>query len=147
MQNWQVLRSRNKIFLRESARLCCGICRYASNRITEGTLCACAAECTSALCISSACATPFSINTIARRTAVTLIGSYVAFSTSTGSCIRDARRGEIKLWDLLPAGASEPGMTSPLASGGQRPRGSTDICPFAPIAPLYPLSYHALVPG
>jgi len=36
-------------------------------------------------------------HTIARRTAVTLIGSYVAFSTSTGSCIRDARRGEVSL--------------------------------------------------
>src|SRR5271154_6334217 len=113
------------MFFLESARLCCGICRYASRRITEGTLWACADECTSALCNSSAWATPFSISTMARRTAVTLIGSYVALSTNTGSCISDARRSESELWILLPAGPSEPGTAAPEAWGVWCPRDST----------------------
>src|SRR5580700_6980614 len=62
---------------------------------------------------------------MARRTAVTLIGSYVAFRTRTGSCISDARRNGIELWILLPAGPSEPGTAAPEAWGVWCPRDST----------------------
>src|SRR6202023_1432125 len=58
-------------------------------------------------------------------TAVTLIGSYVAFSTSTGSCINAMRRAVIGDANLLPAGLSDPGAIAPSASGVWRPREST----------------------
>src|SRR5580692_112657 len=71
---------------------------------------------------------------MARRTAVTLIGSYVALSTSTGSCISDARLGKIGLWDLLSAGSRDPGAAGQPASGAYRPRKSRDFGRFALIA-------------
>src|SRR5580704_9551324 len=67
------------------------MCRYVSKRITDGTETDRELECTTEALLSSACATPLSIRTKARRTAVTLIGSKVAFSTSTGACITDGR--------------------------------------------------------
>src|SRR5258708_29470415 len=82
--------------------------------MTDGTLCAFAAECTSVLCSSSACATPFNISTMARRTAVTLIGSYVAFKTRTGSCISEARRFKNVFGYLLTPGLSEAGAAAPV---------------------------------
>jgi len=71
---------------------------------------------------------------MARRTAVTLIGSYVALSTSTGSCISDARLGKVGLWDLLSAGSADPGALTLPASGAYRPRKSPDFGRFALIA-------------
>src|SRR5436190_11679637 len=102
--------------------------------MTDGTLWALAAEWTSALCISSACATPFRRSTIARRTAVTLIGSYVAFNTSTGSCINDARRGNAGLWNLLSAGESSEGTTDLAASEAANRREYTPSLRVALIA-------------
>src|SRR5580704_375397 len=67
------------------------MCRYVSKRITDGTETDRELECTTEALLSSACATPLSIKTNARRTAVTLIGSKVAFSTSTGACITEGR--------------------------------------------------------
>ena len=55
--------------------------------MTDGTRMARDVECTSAWFISSACATPFRRRIIARRTAVILMGSKVAFKTRTGSCM------------------------------------------------------------
>src|SRR4029077_9271759 len=73
--------------------------------MTEGTCSDREAECTWVWLISSACATPLSINTMARRTAVTLIGSKVAVRTSTGSCIIAGFR---KVGDTAPGGRSSP---------------------------------------
>src|ERR1700733_630531 len=76
-------------------------------------------ECPSELLVSSACATPFSISTSARRTAVTLIGSKVAFRTRTGACITEGR--------LAAEGAGGVGTgscaiaPSPIAGRGRRP--------------------------
>src|ERR1700681_2843799 len=81
---------------------------------------------------------------MARRTAVTLIGSYVAFRTRTGSCISDARRNGIELWILLPAGPSEPGTAAPDAWGVWCPRDSTDSGRRALIA--LPSGYDSLEP-
>src|SRR5579863_9922344 len=86
-QYWQVLRSRSRMFLRESARVWCGMRRYSSSRITEGTRIESRAACRKCPFSSSVMATPFSTRTIARRAAQTLMGSYDAFSTSTGACI------------------------------------------------------------
>ncbi len=72
------------MFFRDKARVCRGMRLYSSSRMTEGTLTTCLAECTASLLDSSAAATPFNISTRARRAAHTLIGSYVALSTSTG---------------------------------------------------------------
>ena len=85
-QYWQLLRSRSKMFLRDSARLWCGIRRYSSRRITEGRRMATRAECRKCPFSSSVIATPFNTSTIALRAAQTLMGSYEAFSTSTGAC-------------------------------------------------------------
>ena len=74
----------NAGILRDKARVCRGIRLYSSSRMTEGTLTTCLSECTASLPDSSAAATPFNISTRARRAAHTLIGSYVALSTSTG---------------------------------------------------------------
>ena len=121
LQNWHVLRSRRGIFFRERARVCCGMCRYASSRITEGTSNDREAECTLAWLISSAWATPFSIRTMARRTAVTLIGSKVAFRTRTGSCI---------IAGFRTAGGTAPGgRASPRTSGETFSRGDLPSWP------------------
>src|SRR5580658_11045737 len=37
LQYWQVLRSRSRMFFRDNALDWCGMRRYSSNRITEGT--------------------------------------------------------------------------------------------------------------
>src|SRR5215470_14689972 len=71
---------------------------------------------------------------MARRTAVTLIGSYVAFRTNTGSCMSEARRIESGLRGLLPAGDSELGAMARPASEVWPPRESPDMCRFDPIA-------------
>ena len=73
---------------------------------------------------------------MARRTAVTLIGSYVAFRTKTGSCISDVRRTVNALWILLPAGLSELGATLPDPSRVRRPRDSNDSGRLALMARL-----------
>src|SRR5579885_3875574 len=62
---------------------------------------------------------------MARRTAVTLIGSYVAFRTSTGSCIRDERRGVRLRARRAPAFPEALGTSAPPTSGTYRPRAST----------------------
>src|SRR2546423_1580962 len=80
------------MFLRDSARVWCGMRRYSSRRMTEGTRMEKRAECRKWPFSSSVMATPFSTSTMARRAAHTLMGSYDAFSTSTGACIT-VRRG------------------------------------------------------
>src|SRR6516225_9222000 len=71
---------------------------------------------------------------MARRTAVTLIGSYVALSTNTGSCISEPRRGTAELWVLLPAGRSLEDTEASAAVRGLCPRGFGDSCRIALIA-------------
>src|SRR5579864_4716165 len=90
-QYWQVLRSRSRMFLRESARVWCGMRRYSSRRMTEGTRMAMRAAWRKCPFSSSVMATPFNTSTMARRAAQTLIGSYEAFRTSTGACITEWR--------------------------------------------------------
>jgi len=63
------------MFLRERARVWCGIRRYSSSRITDGSRTNARAECTALLDSSSADATPFKTSTRARRAAQMLIGS------------------------------------------------------------------------
>jgi hypothetical protein len=63
------------MFLRESARVCRGMRRYSSRRMTLGKRTELRAECTAVTDTSSADATPFSTSTRARRAAQTLIGS------------------------------------------------------------------------
>jgi len=63
------------MFLRDSARLWCGMRRYSSNRITDGKRIATRAECRKCPFSSSVMATPFNTSTSARRAAQTLIGS------------------------------------------------------------------------
>jgi len=55
-------------------------------------------------------------------------------STSTGSCISEARLGTVELWDLLSAGSADPGAATLPASGAYRPRKSPDFGRFALIA-------------
>src|SRR5580692_5630836 len=85
--------------------------------MTDGTWIAFFVECTSVWLVSSACATPFSISTSARRTAVTLMGSKVAFSTSTGACITEGRLAA-GLTGATVSGATPP---SPIAGRGRKP--------------------------
>src|ERR1700676_2408542 len=75
LQYWQGLRSRSKMFLRDKARDWCGMRRYSSRRITEGTRMATLAAWRKWPFSSSVMATPFSTRTIARLAAQTLIGS------------------------------------------------------------------------
>src|ERR1017187_314512 len=95
-QYWHALRSHSKMFLRESARVWCGILRYSSSRITLGIATVNRAACSTAPCSSSVRATPFSTSTSARRAPQMLIGSYDAFSTSTGICITGWRKTPIR---------------------------------------------------
>jgi hypothetical protein len=74
-QYWHVYRSRIRMFLRESARVWCGIRRYSSRRITDGSRTAERAEWMALMVSSSAEATPFNTRTSARRAAQILIGS------------------------------------------------------------------------
>src|ERR1700674_345521 len=85
------------------------------------------AVCTLVWLVSSAWATPFNIRTKARRTAVTLMGSKVAFRTNTGACITEGRlAGEI--WDLV-AGASGRTPLRPMVGRGRKPiLGRFSIC-------------------
>jgi len=110
-QYWQELRSRSRMFLRESARVWCGMRRYSSRRMTDGSAMRIRAACRTWPCSSSVRATPFSTSTSARRVPQMLIGSYDAFSTSTGVCIagdvalfRMARRGPAKHCGIVAAG-------------------------------------------
>src|SRR5229473_1441452 len=85
-QYWQVLRSRSRMFLRESARVWCGMRRYSRSRITEGTRIARRAI---VLVLKGVAMTEEENGHFlhaARRAAQTLIGSYDAFNTSTGAC-------------------------------------------------------------
>src|SRR5579875_1840492 len=83
--------------------------------MTEGTGTALLVVCTSEVWVSSACATPFSISTSARRTAVTLIGSNVAFRTNTGACITEGREEG----DVAGLGTSGSAATPPSPSLGR----------------------------
>src|SRR6201996_1245012 len=91
LQYWHEFRSRKRMFLRLNARVWCGILRYSSNRITLGIATRIRAACSTAPCSSSVLATPFSTSTSARLAPQMLIGSYDAFSTSTGVCIAGCR--------------------------------------------------------
>ncbi|GAC1667686.1 MAG: hypothetical protein NVS9B4_23550 [Candidatus Acidiferrum sp.] len=62
------------------------------------------------------------------------MGSYVAFSTNTGSCISDPRRDNAKDGFLLAAGESAVGVPALPTSGDRRPRGSTEFGRMALIA-------------
>ncbi len=80
-----------RIFFREmrgSAAECAGSSTGESRTEPASNFCV---ECTLDELVSSACATPLSISTRARRTAVTLIGSNVALRTRTGACITEGR--------------------------------------------------------
>jgi hypothetical protein len=63
------------MFFRERARVWCGIRRYSSSRITDGTFKQRLAEWICEGATSSADATPFKIKIKARRAAQMLIGS------------------------------------------------------------------------
>src|ERR1035438_1104094 len=86
LQYWQVLRSRSKMFLRERARDWCGIRRYSSRRMTDGTRMATRAACRKCPFSSSVMAMPLSTSTMARRAAQTLIGSYEAAEAQEKVC-------------------------------------------------------------
>src|SRR6266404_1888072 len=122
-QYWQVLRSRKRMFLRDSARVWCGMRRYSSRRITEGTRMVKRVECRKWPFSSSARATPLSTRTIARRAAHTLMGSYDAFSTSTGANM----------------GARELDSTATTTGSGADCLDACDGCGLDPCLPIFPL--------
>src|SRR6185312_10195522 len=81
--------------------------RYSSSRITEGSRVNLRAEWIECADSSSAEATPFSTRTRARRAAQMLIGSKLAFSTSTGLCKRSLGISDCSprvdlLWTQIP---------------------------------------------
>src|SRR6266850_4216970 len=111
------------MFLRDSARVWCGIRRYSNNRITDGTRTATRAACRKCPFSSSARATPLSTSTIARRAAHTLMGSYDALSTSTGASM----------------GARELVSTATTIGSGAACLDACDGCGLDPCLPIFPL--------
>src|SRR3954454_5349116 len=115
-QYWHIQPSRAKTARRVILRLCVsrGIRTYVTRRMTTGRGSEPVAQCRSCVPISTTSALDFSNSTVARRTVHTLMGSYVALSTSTRPPLQ-------RLWEPSESGPYRgwsPSGTDPSGPGG-----------------------------